>query len=586
MHAGQKVLLLFGSGNRDEREFDAPERFDVTRQFEGHLSFGFGIHYCIGVHLGRLEGRVGIDTLLTRLGDYELASDTVHWRQAIPTRPMAAAPHHVRASSRADPSARPTGRRDAAERRTVSHPRRTIRGGWRSNASPRPTGLRRPMRCVMPSRAAKGDDPLTPVTVIVPTNYVGVAVRRQLAGGSLGPGRRAAGTASRASRSSPCTAWPSCSARPGSPATGRRPVSTPVLAAAVRGVLAREPGRFAAVAAAPGDRGGAGRVVPRALALRRRRARCAGAHGRACLRPRAHLPRRRARRSATAWYDEADLMDAAVAEIARDTPGLADLGAIVVLPPARHRAGRRAHARRRVGAHVGHRRRRGVRRRARRRRGARRARAARARPSTTPDPAPTRSRARASCRCRTPTTKSAPSSAWSSTRCATAWRSIAWRSCSAPTSRTRGSSTSSSRRRASRTTAPRSARWPRACSGARCSRCSRSPIATSTVTTSWRCSRRHRCAPTGGSCPRRDGSGSAARSGSCAAARGGTSSSNVTHAGSSASSPRSSRYPTVSPAPGLVRARARRDTRGCQAFMPHARSATSRARRDRGRHVA
>ena len=53
MRAGQKVLLLFASGNRDEREFAVPERFDVTRQFEGHLSFGFGIHYCIGVHLGR-----------------------------------------------------------------------------------------------------------------------------------------------------------------------------------------------------------------------------------------------------------------------------------------------------------------------------------------------------------------------------------------------------------------------------------------------------------------------------------------------------------------------------------------------------
>jgi cytochrome P450 len=92
MSEGQKVLLLFGSGNRDEREFDAPDRFDVTRQFESHLSFGFGIHYCIGIHLGRLEGRVGIETLLTRLGDYELASDTVHWRQAIPTRPMAGLP--------------------------------------------------------------------------------------------------------------------------------------------------------------------------------------------------------------------------------------------------------------------------------------------------------------------------------------------------------------------------------------------------------------------------------------------------------------------------------------------------------------
>ena len=99
MQAGQKVLLLFGSGNRDEREFDAPDKFDVTRKFESHLSFGFGIHYCIGVHLGRLEGRVGIDTLLTRLGDYELASDTVRWRQAIPTRPMAELPITFRAAA-------------------------------------------------------------------------------------------------------------------------------------------------------------------------------------------------------------------------------------------------------------------------------------------------------------------------------------------------------------------------------------------------------------------------------------------------------------------------------------------------------
>jgi len=100
MREGQKVLLLFGSGNRDEREFDTPERFDVTRQFEGHLSFGFGIHHCIGIHLGRLEGRVGIDTLLTRLGDFEVASDTVHWRQAIPTRPMAELPVTFRAARR------------------------------------------------------------------------------------------------------------------------------------------------------------------------------------------------------------------------------------------------------------------------------------------------------------------------------------------------------------------------------------------------------------------------------------------------------------------------------------------------------
>ena len=92
LEQGKKVLLLFASANRDELEFDEPDRFDVTREFESHLSFGFGIHYCIGIHLGRLEGRVGIETLLARLGEYELATDDIHWRQAIPTRPMVELP--------------------------------------------------------------------------------------------------------------------------------------------------------------------------------------------------------------------------------------------------------------------------------------------------------------------------------------------------------------------------------------------------------------------------------------------------------------------------------------------------------------
>ncbi len=91
MEKGEKVLLLFAAANRDDRVFDDPERFDVTRPLIGHLSFGFGVHYCIGIHLGRLEGRIGLKTLLDLLGDYELAGD-VHWRHLVPTRPMQALP--------------------------------------------------------------------------------------------------------------------------------------------------------------------------------------------------------------------------------------------------------------------------------------------------------------------------------------------------------------------------------------------------------------------------------------------------------------------------------------------------------------
>jgi RecB family exonuclease len=115
-------------------------------------------------------------------------------------------------------------------------------------------------------------------------------------------------------------------------AAGRRPVSTPVLAAAVRGVLAREPGRFAAVAEHPA-------TEEALVASYRELSRCDADSLDALARTgaRAHDLVRigRAVRASLggAWYDEADLMDAAVAEIARDAPGLADLGVIVVYLP-------------------------------------------------------------------------------------------------------------------------------------------------------------------------------------------------------------------------------------------------------------
>jgi cytochrome P450 len=92
MRRGQKVLLLFASANRDERELAQPELFDVTRAGEHHLSFGFGIHHCVGLHLGRLESRVGLEVLLDRMPDYRVTVDAPTWRQTIPTRSMLALP--------------------------------------------------------------------------------------------------------------------------------------------------------------------------------------------------------------------------------------------------------------------------------------------------------------------------------------------------------------------------------------------------------------------------------------------------------------------------------------------------------------
>jgi cytochrome P450 family 130 len=70
--SGEKVLLLFGAANRDEREFPDPDRPDVRRVNDRHLTFGYGAHYCIGAALARLMGRVAFEELTTRLGRVEI----------------------------------------------------------------------------------------------------------------------------------------------------------------------------------------------------------------------------------------------------------------------------------------------------------------------------------------------------------------------------------------------------------------------------------------------------------------------------------------------------------------------------------
>ncbi len=62
--ADSKVLLLTGSAGRDNRKYAAPDRFDVERNFDHHVSFGFGIHFCLGAALARLEGKVAIEQAL------------------------------------------------------------------------------------------------------------------------------------------------------------------------------------------------------------------------------------------------------------------------------------------------------------------------------------------------------------------------------------------------------------------------------------------------------------------------------------------------------------------------------------------
>ena len=78
--AGNVMVLLTAAGNRDERHFPDPDRFDVERDIDHHLSFGYGIHFCLGASLARLEGRVALDEVLRRFPKWDVDWD--HAEQA------------------------------------------------------------------------------------------------------------------------------------------------------------------------------------------------------------------------------------------------------------------------------------------------------------------------------------------------------------------------------------------------------------------------------------------------------------------------------------------------------------------------
>ena len=80
--AGQELLLLYPSANRDEAVFEHADTFDITRSPNPHLAFGFGAHFCLGNQLARLELKVMVERILARLPDLRLATE----RAALPRR--------------------------------------------------------------------------------------------------------------------------------------------------------------------------------------------------------------------------------------------------------------------------------------------------------------------------------------------------------------------------------------------------------------------------------------------------------------------------------------------------------------------
>jgi cytochrome P450 len=75
--AGSAMICLTGSANRDGDKYEYPDRFDIHRDVGQHLTFGYGIHFCLGAALARMEGRVTLDEVLKRFPQWEVDWDNI-----------------------------------------------------------------------------------------------------------------------------------------------------------------------------------------------------------------------------------------------------------------------------------------------------------------------------------------------------------------------------------------------------------------------------------------------------------------------------------------------------------------------------
>jgi len=76
--AGSALLFVVAAANRDERRYEDPDRFDVHRDIGQHLAFGYGIHFCLGAALARLEGRIALDEMLQRFPEWDVDLNRAH----------------------------------------------------------------------------------------------------------------------------------------------------------------------------------------------------------------------------------------------------------------------------------------------------------------------------------------------------------------------------------------------------------------------------------------------------------------------------------------------------------------------------
>lgn len=89
---GAVVLPLIGSANRDSSHFRDPDRFDITREQGGHVGFGYGIHFCVGAPLSRVEGKIAFGEIVRRLPPFSREPGSLVWGESPNLRGLRALP--------------------------------------------------------------------------------------------------------------------------------------------------------------------------------------------------------------------------------------------------------------------------------------------------------------------------------------------------------------------------------------------------------------------------------------------------------------------------------------------------------------
>src|SRR5262249_59606363 len=89
---GDLVMPFIGAADRDPAQFPDPDRLDLSRSENRHIAFGWGIHFCLGAPLARVEGQIAIDALVRRLPGLELATHEPEYRQSLTLRGLKTLP--------------------------------------------------------------------------------------------------------------------------------------------------------------------------------------------------------------------------------------------------------------------------------------------------------------------------------------------------------------------------------------------------------------------------------------------------------------------------------------------------------------